>query len=236
MIPPGETFTLLCTMDARFQDAELQQKLTSAIELWGLLGSIGTRSRRGYGSISLQEVKTPAEMDSQDSFRNAVIQRLSVFGSASIKAMFLYRRLESADLALNRLGEWLKTFRAGSTKSMRNPGNWGKNDHDAVRHGHGKLYRPAIGLPLTQRYSSDRTVFDTKIADADRWASPVHLKVVKIAGGFYPVAVFFPDMAIPEGQRVTVSSKQGPRPFDLPVDHGLLRQMMTPGPDAFVIC
>lgn len=234
MIPPGRAFTLLCSTDARLQDDAVQQKLTSAIELWILLGSLGTRSRRGYGSIAFQEAGAAASFDSQEQFRHAVVQRLSVFGRPSIKAMFICRRQESAELALNQLGAWLKAFRAGSIKSIKNPGKWGKNDHDRVRDRSGKLYRPVIGLPLTQRYS-DGTILETAMAGADRWASPVHLKVVKCAGGFYPLVVFFPDMAIPEGKRVTISSKRGQQAFDLPVDHGLLREMMTPGPDAFVV-
>jgi CRISPR type III-B/RAMP module RAMP protein Cmr1 len=235
MIPPGRTFTLLCSTDARLQDDVLQQKLASALELWILLGSLGTRSRRGYGSITFKETGAPAKLGSQEDFRHAVAQRLSNFGRPSIKAMFICGRQESAELALDRLGAWLKAFRAGSTKSIKSPGKWGKNDHDRARDGGGKLYRPVIGLPLTQRYS-DGTILETAFADAARWASPVHLKVVKCAAGFYPLAVFFPDMALQEGERVTISGKRGQKSFDLPVDHGLLREMMTPGPDAFVVC
>ena len=191
----------------------------NALRAWSLLGSLGTRSRRGWGSIWLANGPRTLE-DFQTEVGNLELpENAAVIGISAPK--------NDWKQALNEAGKWLKQWRAGSTKSVSSPLKWGLNDHDATlgRNGARTTYRQAIGLPLAQRYSEGRGTYESKFNDSDRWASPIHIKVVRLDRGYCPIATFFPSMAIPENADVSVEDRKTRDHRTLTLSHGLLREM-----------
>ncbi len=92
------------------------------------------------------------------------------------------------------------------------------------------VYRPVLGLPLSQRYSDKRT-FESSYKKYERWASPLHLKVIRCGKDYHPLLVTFPRMVIPEGDRINVCerTKGGTgREYHPALSHDLLREMLKP--------
>lgn len=234
MILPGSTFTLRCAIRNSLLKEELICKMHASIRLWLLLGSMGTRGRRGFGSLILcsEALRRDASLNS---LRQMLRENLVVYGHPKIKIMILGNSYDTASDTLGFLGDWLKKWRAGSKKSGVNPSQWGRNDHDAVMSKRGVLYRPAIGLPITQRYQSTGIQIDTTPQNSNRWASPVHMKVMKLGERYYPMAVFFSEMALPEGYKVKVLQKRDRSQVDFAADHSLFRAMMEPKSGADVL-
>jgi CRISPR/Cas system CMR-associated protein Cmr1 (group 7 of RAMP superfamily) len=213
---------------------DLILKLEAAVTLWMMLGSLGTRGRRGFGSLAIHH-DSLTTIKSLEEFRKILEHNLSVFGKQSIKVMKLSDSHDDVMEALKFLGNWLKQWRAGSEKSDVKPSKWGINDHNAVLKKNGLLFRPVIGLPITQQYQSSGQTIESNPQTGNRWASPVHLKVLKLAGRYYPLAVFFPEMAIPDGSRIKLFDKRSHFSWDMCVDHSMLRAMMSPEAGANVL-
>jgi hypothetical protein len=226
VIKPGAKFVLYVSFRPGTLSAQNACLLDRALRAWLLLGSLGTRSRRGFGSVWPigGDLATPASLDE-------LATALMDLGLPSdAKVITLNDGAPQVDDVLESAGQWLKQWRAGSDKSVPTPDRWGLHDHDATLGLGGKTttYRQALGLPMTQRYSDDRGTFESRLADGDRWASPVHMKVARVGGKHVPVVVFLPSMAPPEGSEIFVSSRQTPARRKLKLDHGLLKAMMTP--------
>ncbi len=206
----------------------LNAKFESALFAWIILGTLGTRSRRGYGSVwPTDDSEFPFYLESLEEVAGALDDLLKPFGQPCLRVITLSPPQPHANAALDQLGKWLKGFRAGSTRSGERPSRWGRNDHDNAVGSGQILYRPVLGLPLTQRYTSDGTVVNTTFDDAGRWASPVHLKVIRCKSEYYPVAIFFPDMAMPDGAEVRLTCKGRPSRTKR-VSWSLFKEMMNP--------
>ena len=181
------------------------EDLEKGLKAFLLLGSLGSRSRRCYGSIWPVSVtidnkpwripKNTAEMKHElalifDQYANMEIDSIGD------------RSLRDWKFAVKNCSDFLKSYRCGSPKSGK-PSVWGANDHDAPFPFNKKdcVYRPVLGLPLTQSYSSGKTV-TSQIKGYDRLASPVHFKVISLDGGFLPIVFFCYNMMIPDGTEV----------------------------------
>ena len=172
-----------------------------------LLGSLGTRSRRCYGSIYPTEVtidghewKIPTTIDAFKTELNSV---LDSDANCYVRSL-TDKPCRDYKLAIQKCADFLKAFRCGSPKSGK-PSQWGENDHDARYGKASEVYRAAIGLPLNQRYSDGVNV-ETKIDGVDRLASPVHFKVIPLDGGFLPISITFPahaDQVVGETAKLT---------------------------------
>ncbi|HSW40446.1 MAG TPA: type III-B CRISPR module RAMP protein Cmr1, partial [Acidobacteriota bacterium] len=88
MILPGSTFTLKCAVRDESIEDNLVDKLDAAIRLWLSLGSLGTRSRRGFGSLRLCSSE-PGDCQSLEKFKEIIGKNLSVFGHPKIRVMAL---------------------------------------------------------------------------------------------------------------------------------------------------
>lgn len=169
-------------------DAEMD---AAAVKAFLLLGALGTRSRRAYGSIwptsvTFDGVAWPIPQTTAD-FIKALPEALPAGAYCVVlKIDNCQRDFKSA---INCCSSFLKTFRCGSEKSGT-PSPWGKNDHDMISGHPSKVYRAALGLPLVQRYSNGKQ-FESCIEGFDRLASPILFKVVKLDGGFVPIATIF---------------------------------------------
>lgn len=202
--------------------AELPDRV---LEAFALLGALGTRSRRAFGSIW----PTGMLLDGSPERLPQTVPELeaklrSVLDGTGLRVLALAFGLGSWEDALACCGEFLRTFRCGKGVGVS---EWGRSDHDAPFKDEKKAYRAVIGLPLAQRYGHGSTVIRTRHGHERRWASPLLLKVVSLDEGVVPLAVFVPCLALPEGSRIhLVEEKQLLK--SLTASHGLFRAMMEP--------
>ncbi len=181
------------------------EDLEKGLKAFLLLGSLGSRSRRCYGSIwpvSVTIDNKPWRIPKSTAEMKQVLE--SVFDQyANMEIDSIGdRSLRDWKFAVETCSNFLKSYRCGSPKSGE-PSAWGENDHDAPFPFNKKdcVYRPVLGLPLTQRYSSGKTV-TSQIKGYDRLASPVHFKIISLDGGFLPIVFFCYNMMIPDGTEV----------------------------------
>ncbi len=215
----------------------LERRFRSAVEAWILLGGLGSRNRRGMGSLWLHgDLLDGIALDSLDSFgkklrslaeQNRRMPRVMTLGPPAVGP-------EGWKEALKRAEFWLRSYRTGSSAFGQTPSKWGKNDHDGPLGRSQVLYRPVLGLPLEQRFrGGEHLGFRTKHERfGDRWASPLHLKVVRCGREYHPLAIFFPEHAMREGDRVRLqpTGRQGGQPRLLPVSRELFLTMMREVP------
>ncbi len=206
-----------------------------ALKAFLLFGSLGTRSRRCYGSIWPTEViidgvkwsipKTPEKLKAiakelQLEDKKIFVHIVTPVGSDDYHP----RQFNSWKAAVAECRDYLSYYRKGKGGDAL---DWGRNDHDAPFGGCQQVYRAALGLPLAQRYTSGTNV-ETSIDGYERLASPLHLKVVMLDGGFVPLAIFFRAMLPKEGTRVRLKIKGG-RERDVTLSHELVGEMMNCG-------
>lgn len=189
-----------------------------ALKAFLLLGSLGMRSRRCYGSIwptevLLDGVKWPIPRTSAD-FKCAIRELqlpkdlISTFVVTQPNEGLRGRRYKYPDYkgALRECREFLADYRRGKydKDTDRNPSSYGEDDHDAPWHNYQYKYvhRAALGLPLVQNYHSSGAKVTSTIDGYSRLASPLHFKVIRLDGGFVPLAIFFNKMFPPEGVMV----------------------------------
>lgn len=215
VIPAGFTasFSVIMRPGKSSEDSPV---LENVLKAFLLLGSLGSRSRRCYGSIWPKHVeidgvpwKIPATEDELKRELSCIFDECANMEIDAISGKFLDYKT-----AINCCIDFLKKYRAGSTKSLKNLKKWGKNDHDVGLRKHGCVYRPVLGLPLIQSYSKAPKVI-SKIKGYDRLASPVHFKVIPLNGLFVPI-VFFCYSMLPEDE-TEVILEQNKELFRLPL-------------------
>jgi len=240
VLPAGTKFTLLTKAALGSGESEAAKLLGRATVSWLLLGSLGTRSRRGWGSLWPVSLRSGSVPSGVDAFRSHVAELLS--GQPMIVNILSAQGHRQPEEALDDLGAWLHKWRVGSRKFGQNPKAWGENDHRAGRGKSDVVYRATLGLPLSQRYSSEpRLTVETELPESSRWASPVHMKVIRLGPLFYPLVVFFPEMAIPDGTSLVLYDLQQRRRnrdhrlYTVCSRHELFNEMMQPGPDELAI-
>ncbi len=173
-----------------------------------LLGSLGSRSRRAYGSIWPTKVIIDGEewkIPKTEADFAAELQ--DILDSDAQCSIIKVANLQPNDTkAIKKCADFLKTFRCGSSRSGT-PSEWGQNDHDIRYNKTHVAYRPALGLPLSQRYSSDKKNYNTTVENYERLASPLHFKVIELEGKFLPLLIVFPRDTIKPGTPVKVSCR-----------------------------
>ena len=170
--------------------------------LWNVFttfGSLGSRSRRGFGSInSLSDLAKIDTAYLTRYFKNPE--------NISIKKFDNYNP-GNWEIALESLGQWLKEWRSrgrsGQNKREKDsyPGfNYAENDHDlgveVLSSGktNRKANRASIGLPIIQRYSKGKGTLNWDYTSGDgetgRFASPVILRIIKQGDDYIPLIIF----------------------------------------------
>lgn len=202
------------------------EDLEKGLKAFLLLGSLGSRSRRCYGSIwpvSVTIDNKPWRIPKSTAEMKQVLE--SVFDQyANMEIDSIGdRSLRDWKFAVETCSNFLKSYRCGSPKSGE-PSAWGENDHDAPFGKTDCVYRPILGLPLTQTYSSSGRTVTSQIEGYDRLASPVHFKVVSLDGGFLPV-VFFCYSMIPDDDTVVSLVEKNRTIYKRPLDTELFYEM-----------
>lgn len=222
-IKSGQAFTvrILFRPVARAED---HSDILQALKLLGLVGGLGSRVRRGWGSLALvsmtgdgvegaewaqpewwSEYSGSLEELLKDSLQNpGSAYDITAFAAESrIDMVTTDEDWESSDplVVLNRLGEGLQRYRAWGHKGKVNDRDSEQNfkaDHDWCKdHGKGTYVprRAAFGLP--HNYSKELGVSAT--GNFDRRASPLFFHIHRYADGVCtPVILFLPTRFLPE--------------------------------------
>jgi CRISPR/Cas system CMR-associated protein Cmr1 (group 7 of RAMP superfamily) len=210
-------------------DPGLWPCIQSLISVFGHIGSLGFRSRRAMGALAFRT--DPPDLN----------EALNQFNNPDTVCM---RRLDASDAddAIRKAAAWLKQWRAhgrsidhASAKQPDPPHNQGfayaEKDHDTgVSAGQGRgnaddeTFRPALGLPIIQFFSSGKPqidwncAFDFKKAKYNRkyrgegrFASPFILRPHRDPNGKWHALVLFIDTkAWPSAKPVFLSSENHP--------------------------
>lgn len=163
-----------------------------ALKLFGLLGGLGSKSRKGYGSLNLIELK----VNSVDTWQkpaneNKYVNRLrkllepaleyskepaiSAFYSKSRICLIKFKSKNSAMEVINSYGQAMQEYRKGIKH---------KND------------KAVFGLPLKGVNLIDHE---------QRRASPLFFHVHKIGGEFVGVALLLRSQFLPESERISAN-------------------------------
>ena len=194
-----------------------------------LLGALGSRSRRCYGSIWPDRVLidgTEWKIPTTEAEFSTELEKILTEKSNSL-ILALSERNATVEKALEEGVDFLKRYRCGSSKSGE-PSDWGQSDHDSIFDPTVKeVYRQALGLPLVQRYTGNvKKTVTSQVKGYDRLASPLHLKIIPLQGGFVPLGIFFFDHLIPDGTEVELRDEaRGTQ--RKPLNNELLRDYMA---------
>jgi len=233
VILPNKSIELEISRRAGSRAEELDK---CVIKAFLLLGALGARSRRAYGSIYPADVKFDGDVWSPPGTLDELKDELSVLlACVNCTVLTLDSGLKDYKKAINKCAEFLKAFRCGKAFSGSQPSRWGQHDHDIPYKNHATINRAAVGLPLAQNYrkpnqSRSFAVFKNS---SDRWASPVLFKIVAFGEeNFIPVVIFLKDYFMEDGcDLVRAKNKRefehgNGRPLKLSTD--ILEAMMNP--------
>ena len=229
----GGNLTIRLNFKLGMSEADIQSVEQAAIAL-GLFGGLGSRARKGLGSLALHQLERPGqpvrEFATVESIA-AFIQALdfSAPADAPLSAFTRATRIDvsaSADKALDALeaiGNELQLYRGYGRKNPRtnqHEVNGQKalkifdDDHhnvlDATKGGHLQQLpkRAVFGLPHNYFFSSIEKNFGITTEDEGRRASPllVHIHPLK-DGKFVAIQTLLPGVFLPDGMKVEAKGK-----------------------------
>jgi hypothetical protein len=190
-------------------DPALWASVQALVSTWAHLGSIGYRSRRGMGAVGFAE-PAPA------------LDSLAIHFGQPRQVLLKQMPAQNARHAIHILAQWLKKWRHYSrtpdASNLHKPAfEFTRQDHDAGLRLHaGEVYRPALGLPIFQRFRNGLAVRWAPgrqgRPDTDaHFASPVLLRPYRTAAGRWLALVIFVDAhRWPDGRRVYVNHQVHP--------------------------
>lgn len=193
-----------------------QQLGINVIKVFLLLGALGTRSRRAYGSIYPESVKFDDEKWAfPETAEDLKVELADLLSGVNCKILQL-KPGNSAKDAIQTCANALKRFRCGKSNHGATASKWGQSDHDLMHSSdNNKIFRAAIALPHKTKY------YDALIQGYDRLASPVIFKIVIIENKFVPIVIFLKDYFIAENVNVKLSNNK-----NVKLSHDLLNEMM----------
>ena len=192
------------------------------IKAFLLFGSLGTRSRRAYGSVWPISAEFDGEKWDIPQTLDELLDEADTFlEQAEVSIYSLSDSCRDYAQAIKKCSAFLKKIRCGKDAYGSTASKWGKSDHDAGLQKGDKIYRVALGLPLSQKYSSSKTTVNYSIKGFDRMASPLHFKIVKLGKDYVPLMLVIPEY-VPESGTI-VNAKEGKgASFTLKLDNSLL--------------
>ncbi len=206
-------------------DAAERKRVLDALKLLGLLGGLGARVRRGWGSLTLEELEGPeaewTKPESIEAYRKAVrdiVGRPQVgrppFSAFSAESRVDLLATGTDPLALlDQVGREMVRYRAWGFNGKLPDGEPAlqlfREDHDWAKQpwtGEQSRYLPkraAFGLPHNYGKKCHDAGVTTTGADGagDRRGSPLFLHIQDLGrGGFAAVATFLPAAFTPDGK------------------------------------
>lgn len=226
--------------------------LRRAFEALGTFGGVGTRSRRGFGSLVLSEfewdgesVTLPSNLEDLNTRIRSIVNRngstppYTAFSQAS-RVVVVSGRRDPLDMH-NVIGSELLRYRG-----WRGIGEQRfRSDHDlmnGVASGQAATSHPGravFGLPHPYYFSSTRKKATVKPAAHNRRASPLLIHIHRFpSGGSAAVLTFLPSEFLPNGEELLVGQTNVPLNTATlwdPINEFLDRVRGTAGPNNQVV-
>ncbi|WP_273845472.1 type III-B CRISPR module RAMP protein Cmr1 [Rubrobacter calidifluminis] len=239
------------TLELRFGRLATEQQISSSIEtlkLMGLVGSLGSKSRKGYGSLTLTKLSYSNEPWSPPSDVHKMVESLTRFSKDSPHPLFTAisrdsrfivvegREGESTLSLLDRVGREMMFYRSwgrnGTVLGSPSEKNF-KDDHDLMSGLKTNIKYPrrvVFGLP--HNYGKQRHLQVTP-AYHDRRASPLFIHIHQTKNADAPLAVlsFLPSAFLPQNEPLkllnTTALPRYDKSFWKPIDDFLERMKGT---------
>ncbi len=203
------------------QGAPVSTLFFDALWAWLHLGAVGSRSRRGFGSIRCKLVEGSLPIDAP----GLTVARVADFDAAAGLIVgrnratttlaewshispdtHVYRSILPADTwqdAMNLAAAWLIAFRRRYGMGTGRDYDWMKGPVASRQ----VPDRAGFGLPLP--FGKGATVNWL----GHRRASPILLRVSRFDEGYFPVFTHFPSRLVPNGENITVGVATAAAPF-----------------------
>lgn len=209
------------------------KNVVAALIAMGLFGGLGSRSRRGYGSLNLLELKNDGAKvfeqpkDGEDLKLNIqeLFEHFDIKAYSDLPPYTAYStgtRIDILNLGenplrlLNSVGEALMMYRSYGRNGKVNGKNAERNfddDHDMVSQAITEKInthprRVVFGLPHNYHFSNTGVNVGVKPQKYERRASPLFLHIQSLENGQYAtVASIFPAKFLPEGKQIEIQAK-----------------------------
>jgi CRISPR-associated protein Cmr1 len=208
------------------------QCLEEALLCWGLLGGLGARARKGFGSVSLQTLEggayqAPQNREEYETLLQTLLSTLQgqdgklppFTAFSSVSRVDIALEGKSTDKVLETLGDEMQLYRSygRNQKVNRQPAEQNfTDDHDLVLHAINSdsltqaPRRTVFGLPHNYFFSSIKKGYEISAALGDRRASPLLLHVHQLPQGeVLGVASLLPAVFLPpEKAQLKVGSRR----------------------------
>lgn len=198
----GSRFKISCTVK-RDRD-EIEDRIIKAFLLFG---SLGTRSRRAYGSVWPISASFDGEPWHIPTTSEELTAEADTWFSEKGTLIKLSNAKRTYKEAITVCSDLLKHFRCGKSMNGVSASYWGQCDHDLVEKKSGHVFRAALGLPLVQGYRPSekrpqKTTLSYSVEGIERLASPLLFKVAKLDGGYVPLLLIIRKYVPDDGTEV----------------------------------
>lgn len=253
-IEKGPWFTATLAMPKRMQEMDIDG-LKRALKALGLFGGMGSRSRKGFGSLALESLleddreiwtapKNDEELGSkiQELFSgvglNDILPEYSAFSGQSRVTIYRTKEIDSLDL-LDEVGREMVRYRSYGQKRgnkrvilvNEEPEQIFSDDHDliwAIAQGDDRKLHPrrvVFGLPHNYRISG-KTV-SVLPSKNQRRASPLFIHIHQLTGGCCAVFTLLPARFLPQYDNVKMAVSRGNKVFVAPnVDYKVINDFI----------
>jgi CRISPR-associated protein Cmr1 len=209
----------------RTLDLSAVNSLVDALKVMGLLGGLGSRSRRGYGSLSLVSLvgdvgawEPPATKDGYAAEVRTVIKSDALklaeppYTAFSKLSWVVVVTEEGPDplALLDRIGKQMQRYRSwghdGRVNGEESERNF-KDDHDWFKSGASRAKHPrrvVFGLP--HNYDRDVGIVSENY---DRRGSPLFVHIHKLENGYIGIVSILPANFLPPGEKLSIRNHRG---------------------------
>ena len=226
---PGGTFTVRCRLDGSLTQTQRKQ-VSDALVLVGTVGGMGSKSRKGFGSLTLTRLTcngAPVELPEDPAERlGAVLGPLSALPqaqpewtawSALSKVVVVNEANVDAWELLDDLGREQMHFRSWGNNGMVIGQASERNfpeDHDLSKGQNVQIKHPkrvAFGLPHNYG-KGDQAAVSAASKEIDRRASALFFHVHQVSDTARPVGVvaFLPARFLPESEQIRAFGQNVP--------------------------
>lgn len=221
---------------------ETDELLRQTLKAWLHLGAVGTRSRRGFGSLVVTAAEGGFEAPgSRDQLTEGIGSLLRLGRDASRTPEWshlsagtrvcLGREIfESWDEAMVHAGGWMMAFRRryglANRPSEQRDHHWAKEakDHETPS---GVPDRAGFGIPLPFGKPDREVVSWGSKGDDNRRASPLLLHIARLGEeSFLPVFTHLPARLVPRGEEVRFKGLPRPAVPPTPEQQGIIPRFL----------
>lgn len=227
-----------------------RQQIEQTIQVFGILGSLGSRARHGWGSVSITAVKGAETIripTTEAEYQN-ILKQVMTGKTNSLPEFTAFSTKTRIDLALKGKDALnLLTKSSSELQMYRSFGNNGKvggrdaernfkADHDLVlEHIQGRQAdiapkRVVFGLPHNYFFSNGKGKADVnaKVGNEEtRRGSPLLTHIQKIGDSYLLVHALFPSVFLPDNAKITIKGGKAPTAQIPPkVDYTVITQFM----------